>query len=70
MNDYSILKEFDKKSKLNNFVFASSIDLIRWTFKFKNKNLSKGRKKIFNELDTLPELKRELIKVADKGLNF
>ena len=70
LNDYSILKEFDKKSKLNNFVFASSIDLIRRSFKFKNKNLSKGRKKIFNELDTLPELKRELIKVADKGLNF
>ena len=70
LNDYSILKEFDKKSKLNNFIFASSIDLIRRSFKFKNKNLSKGRKKIFNELDTLPELKRELIKVADKGLNF
>ena len=70
LNDYSILKEFDKKSKLNNFVFASSIDLIRRSFKFKNKNLSKGRKKILNELDTLPELKREIIKVADKGLNF
>ena len=70
LSDKSILKDFEKKTKVNNLIFAASIDLIRKTFKLKYKKISVGRKKVFNELDTYPELKREIIKFADKGLNF
>lgn len=68
--DYSLLEEFEKKTKLKNFIFASSIDLIRKVFKFNNPSLAKTRKETFQSLDKFPEFKDQIIKIADQGLSF
>ena len=68
--DFSLLEEYEKKTRINNFVFASSIDLIRRIFKFNNKQISNLRKSGFRQLDKFPDLKNEIIKFADQGLSF
>ena len=60
----------EKKTKINNFIFASSIDLIRRIFKLNNNQISNLRKTGFRQLDKFSDLKNEIIKFADKGLSF
>ena len=68
--ELSLLEQYEAKVKLNNLIFASSIDLVRRLFKFKNKQISNLRKNGFRQLDKFPEIKNEIIKFADKGLSF
>ena len=68
--DFSLLEEYEKKTKINNLIFASSIDLIRRVFKLNNSQISSLRKTGFRQLDKFPDLKKEIIKFADKGLSF
>ena len=68
--DFSLLEEYEKKTKINNFIFASSIDLIRRIFKFNNNQISNLRKSGFRQLDKFPDLKNEIIKFADEGLSL
>ena len=68
--DYALLEEFERQTRVNNFLFASSIDLIRKIFKLKNNQLSDLRKKGFRQLDKFPNIKNEIIKFADQGLSF
>ena len=68
--ELSLLEQYETKVKYNNLIFASSIDLIRRLFKFKNKEISNLRKKGFRQLDKFPEIKNEIIKFADRGLSF
>jgi len=70
LGDFSLLEEYEKKTKINNFIFASSIDLIRRIFKLNNNQISNFRKKGFRKLDKFPDLKNEIIKFADQGLSF
>ena len=70
LETFHYLKNTKKKTKINNFVFASSIDLIRRIFKFNNKQISNLRKSGFRQLDKFPDLKNEIIKFADEGLSF
>ena len=68
--ELSLLEQYEAKVKLNNLIFASSIDLVRRLFKFKNKQISNLRKNGFRQLDKFPEIKNEIIKFADRGLSF
>lgn len=68
--DYSLLEEFERQTRVNNFLFASSIDLIRKIFKLKNNQFSDLRKKGFRQLDKFPNIKNEIIKFADQGLSL
>ena len=70
LGDFSLLEEYEKKTKINNFIFASSIDLIRRIFKLNNNQISNFRKKGFRQLDKFSDLKNEIIKFADQGLFF
>ncbi len=70
LGDYSLLEDFERKTKVNNLIFSSSIDIIRRVFKIKNDKISKSRKTVFRELEKFPEIKKEIIKFADKGLSF
>ena len=70
LGDFSILEEFEKKTKVQNFIFASSIDLIRKIIKFDNPQFSNSRKYAFRSLDKFPNIKDQIIKIADQGLSF
>ncbi|MDA7564835.1 hypothetical protein N8731_04120, partial [Pelagibacteraceae bacterium] len=59
-----------RQTRVNNFLFASSIDLIRKIFKLKNNQFSDLRKKGFRQLDKFPNIKNEIIKFADQGLSL
>ncbi len=70
LGEYSILEEYEKKTKINNLLFATSMDIIRKIFKIKNNSISNLRKNIFQKLDQYPEIKKEIIKIADQGLSL
>ncbi len=70
LGEYSILEEYEKKTKINNLLFATSMDVIRKIFKIKNNSISNLRKNVFQKLDQFPEIKKEIIKIADQGLSL
>jgi len=67
--DASILKEFEKKTKTNNFVFSSGIDFIYEFFNFDKKIKSKNLSKILKYFGKNKSFMNSIIKIADKGLN-
>lgn len=69
VGDFGILKEFEKKTKVSNLLFAVSIDLIRKAFRSQSTTISKLRKKSFS-IVSQPRVMNKIIDLADKGLRF
>ena len=68
--DSSILSEFEKKTKIKNFIFSNSIDLIYEIFNFDKKIKNNNFNKILKTIGKNTKLNNYFIKLADKGLNF
>ena len=68
--DLSILTEFEKETRIKNFLFSNSIDIIYETFSFDKKLRSKSFNKILKIFGKNKSLIRFFIKIADRGLNF
>jgi len=68
--DSSILSEFEKETKIKNFLFSNSIDFIYEIFNLDKKIESKGFNKILKVIGKNKNLTNYFIKLADKGLNF
>ena len=69
VGDFGILKEFEKKTKVSNLLFAVSIDLIRKAFRSQSPAISKLRKKSFS-IASQPTVMNKIIDLANKGLRF
>ena len=69
IGDINLLKEFEKKTKTSNLLFAVSIDLIRKSFRAQSPAISSLRKKSFS-LASQPEIMSKIINIADKGLRI
>ena len=68
--DLSILSDFEKKTKIKNFIFSSSVDFIYEIFNFNKKIKSNNFNKILKAIGKNTNLNNYFIKLADKGLNF
>ena len=68
--DSSILSEFEKETKIKNFLFSNSIDFIYEIFNLDKKIESKGFNKILKVIGKNKNLTNYFIKLADEGLNF
>ena len=68
--DSSILDNFEKETKIKNFIFSNSIDFIYEVFNFDKKIRNKSFNKILRILGKNKSLTNYLIKFADRGLNF
>ena len=69
IGDLGILKEYEKKTKVSNLLFAMSIDLIRKVFRSQSPAISQLRKKSFS-IVSQPSVMNKIINLADKGLRF
>jgi len=69
IGDLGILKEYEKKTKASNLLFAMSIDLIRKAFRSQSPAISQLRKKSFS-IASQPAVMNKIIDLADKGLRF
>lgn len=69
VGDFGILKDFERKTKASNLLFAVSIDLIRKVFRSQSPAISKLRKKSFS-IVSQPTVMNKIIDLADKGLRF
>jgi len=69
IGEANLLKEFEKKTKTSNLLFAVSIDLIRKAFRAQSPAISSLRKKGFS-LASQPEVMSKIINIADKGLRI
>ena len=69
IGDPIVLKEFEKKTKVSNLLFAVSIDLIRKLFRSQSTAISQLRKKSFSIISQ-PAVMNKIIDLADKGLRF
>ncbi len=69
IGDTNLLKDFEKKTKTSNLLFAVSIDLIRKAFRAQSPAISSLRKKGFS-LASQPEVMSKIINIADKGLRI
>ena len=69
IGDLGILKEYEKKTKASNLLFAMSIDLIRKAFRIQSPAISQLRKKSFS-IASQPAVMNKIIDLADKGLRF
>ena len=69
IGDTNLLKDFEKKTKTSNLLFAVSIDLIRKAFRARSPAISSLRKKGFS-LASQPEVMSKIINIADKGLRI
>ncbi len=69
IGDTNLLKDFEKKTKTSNLLFAVSIDLIRKAFRAQSLAISSLRKKGFS-LASQPEVMSKIINIADKGLRI
>ncbi len=69
IGDTNLLKDFEKKTKTSNLLFAVSIDLIRKAFRAQSPAISSLRKKGFS-LASQPEVMNKIINIADKGLRI
>ncbi|NMN67311.1 2-octaprenyl-3-methyl-6-methoxy-1,4-benzoquinol hydroxylase [Candidatus Pelagibacter ubique] len=68
--DESILSEFEKETKIKNFIFSNSVDLIYEVFNLDKKIKNKSFNKILKIIGKNKGLTNYFIKIADKGLNF
>ena len=68
--DSSILSEFEKETKIKNFLFSNSIDFIYEIFNLDKKIESKGFNKILQVIGKNKNLTNYFIKLADRGINF
>ena len=69
IGDLGILKEYEKKTKASNLLFAMSIDLIRKAFRSQSLAITQLRKKSFS-IASQPAVMNKIIDLADKGLRF
>ena len=69
IGDLGMLKEYEKKTKASNLLFAMSIDLIRKVFRSQSPAISQLRKKSFS-IASQPTVMNKIIDLADKGLRF
>ena len=67
--DSSVLIDFEKETKIKNFIFSSSIDFIYEIFNFDKKTRGKNFNKILKIIGKNKNLTDYFIKLADKGLN-
>ncbi|WP_415320810.1 FAD-dependent monooxygenase [Candidatus Pelagibacter sp. Uisw_092] len=68
--DLSILDDFEKKTKIKNFIFCNGIDFIYEVFNADKKIQNKGFNKILNIVGKNKNLTNYFIRLADRGLNF
>jgi len=68
--DSFLYKEFEKKTKHLNFLFASTNDIIYEFFNYDNLYLKNISKKIFSYLQNNKKLNNFAVKYADRGLFF
>ena len=68
--DSSILADFEKETKIKNFLFSNSVDFIYEIFNFDKKMKNKSFNKILKIIGKNKNLTSYFIKLADKGLNF
>ena len=68
--DIAILSEFEKETKIKNFLFSNSIDFIYEVFNFDKKIRNKNFNNILKNIGKNKNLTNFFIKIADKGLNF
>tara|TARA_Y100001970_G_scaffold277295_1_gene381242 strand:- start:4396 stop:5490 length:1095 start_codon:yes stop_codon:yes gene_type:complete len=66
--DYSVLEEFEKKTKHLNYIFTSAIDLVYEFFKFDNKINNNFSKNIFKIIDKNKAINKFLLKRANQGI--
>ena len=68
--DLSILEEFEKKTKHNNFIFSQGIDFIYEFFNFDKQNKDKNLTKILQFFSLNKKINNFFIKYADIGLRI
>jgi 2-octaprenyl-6-methoxyphenol hydroxylase len=68
--DALVFHEFEKKTKHNNFIFSSGIDLIYEMFNFEKKIKTKDFSQILKFLGKNKKLNNTIIKFADNGLSL
>ncbi|MDA7714744.1 FAD-dependent monooxygenase, partial [Candidatus Pelagibacter sp.] len=68
--DTSILSDFEKQTKNNNFMFSSGIDFVYEFFNIEKKLKSKNLTKILKIIGKNNNLNNLLMKFADKGISF
>ena len=68
--DLSILNEFEKETKIKNFIFSNSVDFIYEVFNFDKKIKNKSFNKILRIVGKNKNISSYFIKLADRGLNF
>ena len=68
--DYSIFKNFEKKTKHLNFAFSKGIDIIYEIFKINNKNKINFSSDVFKIVGRNKYLNSFFINYADKGINI
>ena len=66
----SILNDFEKQTKVKNFLFSNSIDFIYESFNLDKNNISKNFNKILKIIGENKNLTNYFIKVADQGFDF
>ena len=65
--DYSVNREFEKKSKDRNFIFSKSIDLIYEFFNFERKTKNNFMGKAVHFFGQNSKINKMFVKVADEG---
>ena len=68
--DTSVNKEFEKKLRHNNFIFANGIDLVHEFFNFERKMNTNISSKVVQLFGKNLSIKKILTKIADKGIVF
>tara|TARA_B100000787_G_scaffold17739_1_gene12401 strand:+ start:1411 stop:2502 length:1092 start_codon:yes stop_codon:yes gene_type:complete len=68
--DSSILLDFEKETKIKNFLFSNSVDFIYEIFNLDKKIKNKKFNEILKIIGKNKKVTNFLIKLADKGLNF
>ena len=68
--DSYVLKEFEKKTKKNNFIFSSGIDFIYEIFNFDKKIKGENFNKFLKFIGKNKNIMNSLVKFADRGLNI
>ena len=70
IGDQTVLDEFSKKRKSQNFAFVIGIDFLKNFFYIKNNFLKKIRNFILKKVNKNIFIKKKLFKIANEGLNF
>ena len=70
IGDQTVLDEFSKKRKSQNFAFVIGVDFLKNFFYIKNNFLKKIRNFILKKVNKNIFIKKKLFKIANEGLNF